>query len=310
LITTFSTISMKKNLAHFARSGSLLEACGRRISFPRRPLIMGILNINDDSFSGDGRLDSAWAMERVCEMTALGADIIDVGAESARTNRGPISEEEEFARLEPILRGFADAVSGAVPRDEKQVFPPLLSVNTWRTGIARRALRIAGDILNDMSTLPDAGHARLCAETGSALLIMHSVGLPKQKHTHVRYGDVVEEVEKFFRDKLVLACEAGLPAARVILDPGIDFAKQKSDNLRLFANLERLVALGRPLLLPVSRKSVIGRTLGLTRPADRDAGTAACIVAGARRGAAIFRVHNVEMAWRCLVTMDSVNMQV
>ena len=285
---------------------TILEARGRQIAFPRRPLIMGILNINDDSFSGDGRLDSGWALERAAELTALGADIIDVGAESARTNRGPISEDEEFGRLEIFLRCFESAVAGASPRDGHQVFPPLLSVNTWRTDVARRALGIAGDILNDMSALPDAAHARLCAESGSALLIMHSVGLPKEKHTHVRYGDVVAEVEEFFREKIAMACRAGLPVPRIILDPGIDFAKQAADNLRLFAGLERLVRLGRPVLLPVSRKSVIGRTLDIAEPAARDAGTAACLIAGARRGAAIFRVHNVELAWRCLVTLDAV----
>ncbi len=113
-----------------------LNARNRRISFPRRPLIMGILNINDDSFSGDGRLDPAWALERAWELTALGADIIDVGGESARTNREAITPEEELRRIVPFIREFKNTIDTASPRDETQIFPPLLSINTWRPEVA------------------------------------------------------------------------------------------------------------------------------------------------------------------------------
>lgn len=266
---------------------------------------MGILNINDDSFSGDGCLDPAWALDRACKLASLGADIIDVGAESARTNRAAISEDEEVRRLEPFLQGYARAVGGAVQRDEVQLFPPLLSVNTWRPGVVERTLAMAGDLLNDMGALPTDANARHCAHTGAALLIMHSVGAPKEKHTHIVYDDVMPELETFFRAKLALAESAGLAREATLLDPGIDFAKQGADNLHILRETERLAALGRPVLLPVSRKSVIGKTLGIKDPCERDAGTVACLVAGYRRGASIFRVHNVEMAWRTLVTLQS-----
>jgi dihydropteroate synthase len=265
---------------------------------------MGILNINDDSFSGDGRLDAEWALARAAELTRSGADIIDVGAESARTNRLPISPEEEIRRLLPFLNGFSKAVASVAPRDGDQVFPPLLSINTWRPEVAEPVLEQAGDILNDMGALPDDNNAKICARAGAALLIMHSVGAPKEKHTHVGYEDVMVEVERFFTDKIALARAAGVSPESLILDPGIDFAKQAPDNLRVLRECHSLTRFGHPVLLPVSRKSVIGRTLGLTNPLDRDPGTAACLVAGALRGASIFRVHNVEMAWRVLVSMQ------
>jgi dihydropteroate synthase len=276
---------------------SLLRARGRIVNLKRRPLIMGILNINDDSFSSDGKIDTEWALARAVEMVAEGADIIDVGGESARTNREAISEEEELRRVRPFLENFDRAMKTAVPRDADQLFPPLLSLNTWRPGVIEGALEAGFDILNDMSALSDATNARLCARIGAALLIMHSRGEPKVRHTHVTYPDVMSELVAFFEQKTSMAIEAGVTRESVFLDPGIDFAKQVDDNLRIFRELGRLTSLGFPVLLPVSRKSVIGRVLGIEKPADRDAGTMACIVAGALRGAAIFRVHNVSAAW-------------
>lgn len=283
-----------------------LIARARHIRFPRRPLLMGILNINDDSFSGDGRLDPGWALERARTLASLGADIIDVGGESARTNREAVSPEEELRRIRPFIEGFGAAMASAVPRDAGQVFPPLLSLNTWRPEVAGPALEVGGDLLNDMGALPDDRNARHCARTGAALLIMHSLGAPKVPHTHVVYADVMEALHSFFREKIALATAAGVAREALVLDPGIDFAKQTADNLRIHRELECLQTFGRPILLPVSRKGMIGNVLGLDHPADRDAGTAACIVAGARRGAAIFRVHNVDMAWRTLVSLEKI----
>lgn len=288
----------KENIALMAR--------GRTIAFPRRPLIMGILNINDDSFSGDGKLDPDWALGRAAEMVAAGADVIDVGGESARTNRAAVAEDEEWSRIAPFLDAFDARMSAASPRDAVQVFPPLLSVNTWRTGVAEKALRAGCDILNDMSALPSDAHARLCAAAGTALLIMHSQGEPKVPHTHVAYPDVLDELARFFDSRIRLAESAGLPREAIILDPGIDFAKQAEDNLRIYRGLSRLQQFGRPILLPVSRKGTIGQVLGIANPADRDAGTVACLVAGALRGASIFRVHNVEAAWHALNVLEVV----
>ncbi|HEY8902615.1 MAG TPA: dihydropteroate synthase [Chthoniobacterales bacterium] len=279
---------------------------GRTITFPRRPLVMGILNLNDDSFCDDGSLDLDWAMGRVRELVSEGADIIDVGAESARTNRQAIPEDEEIRRLTPFLARYEEALADATPADSEQIFPPLLSVNTWRAAVANAALAIAGDLLNDMSGLPSNENALICAEAGAALLIMHTVGEPKVPHTHMAWDDVITSMCDFFAEKIDLATAAGVPRESLVLDPGIDFAKQCDDNLRLLREADRLGKFHLPVLLPVSRKSVIGQVLDLPSPNDRDPGTIACLVAGALRGATIFRVHNVRAAHQAIRALHAV----
>ena len=259
-----------------------LLARGHTLEWPRPPLIMGIVNLSVDSFSGDGLADVDAALEKARSLIADGAEIIDIGAESARTNRAPISEEEEAAQLVRFIERWDGG--------------GLLSINTWRPAVARAALAAGGDILNDIGALPTDENARICAATGAALLIMHSIGVPKVAHTHVGYDDVIARLDAFFAEKIALAERAGVPRAALILDPGIDFAKQRADNLRIYRELEHFARFDRPILLPVSRKTVIGDVLGLPSPADRDAGTVACIVQGMLRGAAIFRVHNVRAA--------------
>ncbi|MGB7836525.1 MAG: dihydropteroate synthase, partial [Terrimicrobiaceae bacterium] len=208
-----------------------LLARDRRIRFPRRPLIMGIVNINDDSFCGDGRVDCQWALEKARGLVAQGADIIDVGAESARTNRTVMTPDEELDRLKPFLERFPTVSSDLEPRDAVQVFPPLLSLNTWRPEVAAEALAIGAHLLNDLGALHDDRNARICAKAAAALLIMHTVGLPKLPHTHVTYPDVIGELSSFFGEKISLAETVGLPRDAIVLDPGIDFAKQGADNL-------------------------------------------------------------------------------
>jgi dihydropteroate synthase len=278
----------------------ILRLRGRAVTFPRRPLIMGIVNITDDSFSGDGSLQIERAIEIARRHLVAGADIIDVGGESARTNRREISEEEESARIVPFLNRFPECYDGAEPVDQIQIFPPLLSINTWRPGVAEATLRLGGHLLNDISALPTNENARIAAKYGTGLLIMHSVGLPKQRHTEVHYADVLHTLESFFDQKIRQAMSAGVAREAIVLDPGIDFAKQKMDNLLIYRELKLFQQFERPILLPVSRKTVIGDVLGIADPADRDAGTIACVVAGTLRGASIFRVHNVHAVVQAL----------
>ncbi len=278
----------------------ILRLRGRAVTFPRRPLIMGIVNVTDDSFSGDGSLQIERAIEIARGHIVAGADMIDVGGESARTNRSEITEEEESARILPFLRRFPECHEGRGPVDQIQIFPPLLSINTWRPGVAEAALRTGGHLLNDISALPTDENARIAAKYGTGLLIMHSVGLPKQRHTDVQYPDVLRALERFFDQKIRQAMAAGVAREAIVLDPGIDFAKQKTDNLRIYRELRLLQQFERPILLPVSRKTVIGDVLGIADPADRDAGTIACVVAGTLRGASIFRVHNVHAVVQAL----------
>jgi dihydropteroate synthase len=278
----------------------ILTMRGRTVAFPRRPLVMGIVNITDDSFSGDGSLQIERIIETARHYVASGVDIIDVGGESARTNRPEISEAEESARILAFLSRFQECHVGKMPVDEIQIFPPLVSINTWRPVVAEATLQVCGHLLNDMSALSTNENARIAAKYGAGLLIMHSVGLPKQRHTDLQYADIVRTLKSFFDQRINEAIAAGVAREAIILDPGIDFAKQKSDNLRIYRELKSLEHFERPILLPVSRKTVIGDVLGIADPADRDAGTIACVVAGALRGASIFRVHNVRAVVQAL----------
>jgi dihydropteroate synthase len=278
-----------------------LKLPGREIVFPRRPLVMGIVNVNDDSFSGDGTLDFTAAIKHALAQVSAGADMIDVGAESARTNRGAVPVAEEVRRFAGFLERWDDVWQGVEPRDAEQVWPPVLSANTWRPEVVEDVLRMGNvELLNDMGALPDDRNARLCAEHGAALLIMHSVGEPKIPHLHQQWDDVMGAMERFFDEKLALAEAAGLSPEALVLDPGIDFAKQRDDNLTVYRELARLRKFGRPVLAPVSRKTIIGEVLDLPDPLDRDAGTIACIAAAMTRGAEIFRVHNVDASWQAI----------
>ena len=279
----------------------------RVIEFPRRPLVMGIVNVNDDSFSGDGTLDFEMAIALARAQVAAGADVIDVGAESARTNREAIPVTEELRRFQGFIERWVEVWQDVEPRDEVQIWPPVLSANTWRPEVVERVLRMGKvELVNDMGALPDDRNARFCAIHGAALLIMHSVGEPKIPNFQKRWGDVMAELEGFFEKKIELALAAGMATEALILDPGIDFAKQRHDNLTVYRELGRLQRFGRPVLVPVSRKTVIGEVLQLPNPLDREAGTVACISAAMNRGAQIFRVHNVEAAYQAVTVLDAI----
>lgn len=261
---------------------------------------MGIVNLGNDSFSGDGIADQEKAIAHAEQLVRDGADIIDIGAESARTNRLAISEQQETDQLCAFIEKWSERkrkIGVSEKSGEKNQPDEIpLSINTWRPGVVRAVLETGGDILNDIGALPTDENARICAKTGAALLIMHSIGEPKIAHTHVAYDDVMERLDAFFAEKIAVSEAAGLSRDALILDPGIDFAKQREDNLRIYRHLSRLQKFECPVLLPVSRKTVIGDVLAISEPRERDAGTVACIVSGMQHGAQIFRVHNVKAA--------------
>ena len=268
----------------------ILRIREKTLDFSNRTMVMGIININDDSFSGDGTLDQYKAMQMALEKVDQGADIIDVGAESARTNRGPITINEEIDRLIP----FIDAFHSFNWNEERK--KPLLSINTWRPEVTKKIVPLGIDILNDIGALNQSDNAEICAKHGSALLIMHSIGLPKEPHLGQKYENIIDEINIFFEKKIQFAESVGLKREQIILDPGIDFAKDCKDNLKILKNLNIFQKHGRPILVPVSRKTVIGEVLGIDDPNERDAGTVACSVSSILRGASILRVHNVIAA--------------
>lgn len=281
----------------------LLTARNHKRTFPRKPLVMGIVNINDDSFCNDGSLDASTVLAQAEQQLRDGADIIDIGAESARTNRQVIEIDEEVRRLNSFISEWPKLLSSLEGKLEQN---PLLSINTWRPEVVEQILPQGGDILNDLSALPDTRNAEACARHDVSLLIMHSVGQPKVPHTHVQWPDIMQELDVFFSAKIQMALEAGLREDQIILDPGIDFAKQRQDNLTIYRDMDRLLKFGRPILLPVSRKTVIGQVLDLPDPMERDAGTLACVAAGMQRGAHIFRVHNVAATAQAVSVLHAV----
>ena len=267
---------------------------------------MGIINVNDDSFSNDGSLEMDEIGRQVINQLSSGADIIDVGAESARTNREAISIDEEIRRFKDFMKKWEHWISEAKPRDDQQLWPPFLSLNTWRSEVIEHILPLGGDLLNDMSALPSSKNAELAAKHQVAMIIMHSVGEPKVAHTHVQWRDIIEELKQFFCEKIQLAGSVGLSQEFLMLDPGIDFAKQKEANLEIYHRLAEITKeFCCPLLLPVSRKTVIGDVLGLRDPTTRDAGTVACVVQGCLAGAQCFRVHDVAAVYEAIRMVDA-----
>lgn len=258
--------------------------------------LMGILNANDDSFCDDGSLDKDEVLEQARRLIEDGADILDVGGESARTNREAISKSEEIRRVVPVIESL------------RKNFPQTpISINTWRTAVAEAGLTAGADILNDMGADEDGANARLAAQHGAGLVIMHLQGRPKEPQTHATYADVVAEVRDLLARRIAAAKECGVRQECLLIDPGLDFAKQRDDNLRLLAGLEEIAGLDCAVLVADSRKTFIGEILD--KPAlERDWGTLAVSLWAAERGARFLRVHNVAIhrdAFRVWKAMQS-----
>lgn len=242
---------------------------------------MGIVNVTDDSFSGDGlNGDPAAAIARGRAMAEAGAGIIDLGAESTRPGAVPVTPEQEIARLLPVLAGLRDL---GLP----------LSVDT-RNAATMRAVAAAGaGIINDISALEGEGSLAAAAASDLPVVLMHMQGEPGSMQQAPRYDDVVAEVHAYLSGRIA-ACEAaGIPRGRIILDPGIGFGKTVEHNVALLRSLGRFHDLGCPLLVGVSRKSMIGALADEPAPARRLPGSLAAALWAARQGAAILRVHDV-----------------
>jgi dihydropteroate synthase len=244
-----------------------------------RPLIMGIVNAGDDSFSDAERLDTLERqVQRGLELVAEGADLVDVGAESGVTYTPAATVGDEAARVVPVVERLA---AGGVR----------VSVDTWKPEVARSALEAGAVMLNDVSGLRDPALAELAARSGAALVLMHTRAQPKRE-AFPDYDDVAADVEAFLRERIDLALAHGVAREQLVLDPGPDFAKTPAQTVAVLRELDRLHALGRPLLLAVSRKYFLGAITGRP-PAERLAGTLAAAAWAADAGAAILRVHDV-----------------
>jgi dihydropteroate synthase len=257
---------------------------GLILSLGPRPLVMGILNITPDSFAERSPcLDPAVAVEAALQMEADGADIIDIGGESTRPGAEPVAADEELKRILPVLRALAGRIR--IP----------LSIDTSKADVARVAIQTGAVIVNDVSGLHrDPDMASVVASTGAALVLMHARGVSKTMGAHAVYNDVVADVTRELQAGIRRATGAGVPLDRLIVDPGVGFAKRPEHSYGVLAGLVALAsALDRPLLVGPSRKSFLRDAVG-DRPApDRDWGTAAAVTAAVLAGAHIVRVHAV-----------------
>jgi dihydropteroate synthase len=256
---------------------------------------MGILNVTPDSFSDGGLYRShEAAVLRAEEMVREGAGVLDVGAESTRPGAAPVSAEEELERLLPVVATLRSRL--AVP----------ISVDTRKAEVARAVLAAGAELVNDVSALRDPAMARVVAETGAGLVLMHMRGTPETMQQNPTYADVVGEVTDELATALQAAVEAGIAPERIVVDPGIGFAKTGAHNLELLSRLGELGRLGRPILLGVSRKAFLGTLLGGAAPAERATATAAACVAGLLQGARIFRVHDVRVVREALAVAEAI----
>ena len=270
----------------------------RRFDLETHTHVMGIVNVTPDSFSDGGRtLDPRAAAERARALAAEGADVVDLGAESTRPGSSPVPAAEQWRRLEPVLA----ALNGSRA--------PALSVDTASAEVAARALEAGACAVNDVSALRDPEMARVVGDAGAGLVLMHMRGAPATMQQDPRYGDAAAEVAAWLTGRLERARRAGIRDEAVVLDPGIGFGKTVRHNLELLARLEELAALGRPVLVGVSRKSFLGapppRDPGAALPVDQrlEAGLAATAVA-VFLGARIVRTHDVAATVRAARIAD------
>jgi dihydropteroate synthase len=262
-----------------------LAAGGCRYELGRRPWLMGIVNASPDSFSDGGVHATLEArVELAAELLGAGADVIDVGGESGRTNLPPVAADEEIARVVPLIERVVGELGA------------LVSVDTYKPTVAAAAIGAGAVIVNDVSGLRDPDLAAVCADGGAALVVMHTRAAPKQRlQDPGLYTNVLEDVLAFLAERIAVARARGVREEALIVDPGPDFAKTPAQTIELLRGVSRLHELGRPLLMALSRKDFIGALTGRA-PRERGAGTLAALAHGLDAGAQIFRVHDVAAA--------------
>jgi dihydropteroate synthase len=268
-------------MIHARASYTIPLPSGQTLEFGPRTLVMGVVNVTPDSFAG-GVTDPDEAVDLALRMEAEGADIIDIGGESTRPGAPAVSEAEELARVIPII----DRLRG------KLAIP--ISIDTYKSAVAQAAITSGACIVNDISGLGyDRSVGEVVAGTGAAIILMHTRGRSRDMYREAVYGDIAEDVSIELQMAVARATMAGIAHARIILDPGLGFAKRAEHSWALLAALPRLAALDRPLLIGPSRKSFLTEAVGTLAPGERDWGTAAAVTAAVMLGAHIVRVHAV-----------------
>lgn len=257
------------------------------------PHVMGILNVTPDSFSDGGTHNTlVEAVKHANLMINAGATIIDIGGESTRPGAADVSVEEELARVIPTVEAIA------------QRFEVWISVDTSKPEVIRESARVGADIINDIRSLTEPGALEAAAETGLPVCLMHMQGQPKTMQDAPKYADVFADVERFFIEHIVRCERAGIAKDKLLLDPGFGFGKNLSHNYELLARLGEFHHFGLPLLVGMSRKSMVGQLLNVG-PTERLNGSLACAVIAAMQGAQIIRVHDVKETVEALRVVEA-----
>lgn len=253
------------------------------------PVIMGILNVTPDSFSDGGEfLTTDTAVLHALKMAEEGADIIDIGGESTRPGSESVSADEELARVLPVIRAI------------RQKSGVKISIDTTKAGVAEEAIKAGANIINDVSAGSfDKRMFGIAAKYGVPIILMHMRGLPKTMQVgEIHYDDVVGEIGRYLKERASIAMSEGIPAANIMLDPGIGFGKMVENNMAILKELPRLKSLNCPIVIGVSRKSFLGKILGVEDPKDRLEGSLAAAAIAVKNGADIVRVHDVAATRR------------
>jgi dihydropteroate synthase len=267
----------------------------RKYDLKTKTHIMGVLNVTDDSFSDGGRfLRSRDAIAQGMRMVQQGADIIDVGGESTRPGSDPISLEEELSRVIPVISALC----------QKTDLP--ISIDTYKSEVAKRALDAGAQMINDISALRfDPEMRKIAREFDVPLVLMHIKGTPKDMQQNPYYEDVIAEIKRYLQESINTARQAGIEKNKIVIDPGIGFGKRLQDNLNILKNLEKFSILGCPILIGCSRKSFIGKILDLP-VGDRLEGSLATLAVAVMNGASLVRVHDVEESKKVARMVDAI----
>ena len=287
--------SIMEEKAFKDEDGLVLDLCGKRFGWDVKPVIMGILNVTDDSFS-DGGLwnDTEKAYRHAMEMLEQGAEIIDVGGESTRPGSQAIGEEEELKRVIPVIEKIASSTSTPI------------SIDTQKSGVASRAIDSGASIVNDVSALrSDSDMLNVIREKKAGAILMHMRGTPADMQKNTHYSDTIGEIYAFLKQRVELCMNAGILKTSILIDPGIGFGKDVNGNLEIIKHISEFRGLGMPVVLGYSRKSFIGDVLD-TPVTDREHGTDAMTAWSTIEGVHIVRVHNVRNAVRIRDMLRSV----
>jgi dihydropteroate synthase len=289
--------SIKQALKNISRTQYSIRCRKQKLILGKQTLLMGVLNVTPDSFSDGGAFfDKEKAISRGLGMVEEGVDIIDIGGESTRPGSKPVELEEELHRVIPVIESL-----------EKEVDIPI-SIDTYKSAVAQRAIEAGAQIINDISGLHfDTSLAEVAAREDTPLVLMHIRGTPETMQKDVHYSSLFPEIIRYLGDSILVAESAGVDPGQIVIDPGIGFGKTVEDNLLILKHLYEFRILGKPILLGTSRKSFIGKILN-AEVENRLEGTLASIAIGVLNGAHIIRSHDVLQAKRAIAVADAVRL--